>query len=196
MERRAAMTAAFSGAAILATATVTLAAVGGVHMLGFGAGATRHAAVAPNGTDLVILDRVVVVSTPTTVAEALPPEAPAAPVAPPAPTAPGRGSAAPAASATPPATPTATTAAPPTPTSGTTAPAAPSTAAPAPTAAPTVAPASTARPTTTTAAPTGTTLPPGARIPSDWPPDRPIPPIPANCKKPVLEDNGVWNCEH
>lgn len=46
-----------------------------------------------------------------------------------------------------------------------------------------------------TAAPSST-LPPDARIPSDWPPGTPIPPIPPGCKKPVLEDNGVWNCDH
>ena len=43
---------------------------------------------------------------------------------------------------------------------------------------------------------TSTTLPAGARIPRDWPPGKPIPPIPPGCRKPVLEDNGVWNCDH
>lgn len=31
-------------------------------------------------------------------------------------------------------------------------------------------------------------------IPEDWPADKPIPPMPANCLEPHLEDNGVWNC--
>jgi hypothetical protein len=43
---------------------------------------------------------------------------------------------------------------------------------------------------------TNSTLPAGARIPADWPPGKPIPPIPAGCQQPVLEDNGVWNCDH
>lgn len=62
-----------------------------------------------------------------------------------------------------------------------------------PASAPAVAPAATVAPA---AATTSTTLPPGARIPSDWPADKPIPPIPPGCRKPVLEDNGVWNCDH
>ena len=54
-------------------------------------------------------------------------------------------------------------------------------------------------PTTTTTTPTPTpttttTRPPG--VPADWPADRPIPPMPANCRHPQLEDNGVWNCDH
>lgn len=54
----------------------------------------------------------------------------------------------------------------------------------------------TARPatTTTTRPSTTTTLPPG--VPADWPPGKPIPPMPAGCKQPQLEDNGVWNCQH
>lgn len=51
-------------------------------------------------------------------------------------------------------------------------------------------------PTTTTApkaATTTTTWPRG--VPRDWPADKPIPPMPANCRDPQLEDNGVWNCQ-
>jgi hypothetical protein len=33
-------------------------------------------------------------------------------------------------------------------------------------------------------------------VPADWPADKPIPPMPPDCEKPQLEDNGVWNCEH
>jgi hypothetical protein len=57
--------------------------------------------------------------------------------------------------------------------------------------------AAPAGPTPTTAAPapatTTTTRPVG--VPSDWPADKPIPPMPANCRQPQLEDNGVWNCQ-
>ena len=61
----------------------------------------------------------------------------------------------------------------------------------------TAAPTTTRPPATTTTEPsTQTTLPPGAKIPSDWPPGKPIPPVPPGCKEPVLEDNGVWNCQH
>ena len=64
------------------------------------------------------------------------------------------------------------------------------------TAAPRVATSATT--TTTTAAPSTptTTWPPGTELPKDWPPGKPYPPIPPGCKKPHLEDNGVWNCEH
>lgn len=48
------------------------------------------------------------------------------------------------------------------------------------------APASAA-PATTAARPPG--------VPADWPADQPVPPVPADCLKPQLEDNGVWNCE-
>ncbi len=193
MERRAALMAAVSGAVTLAVATVALAAVGGANMLGFGDGVDVDAASAPPGTDLLIIDRVVVVSTPTTVGvtdapTTITPEEAAAPTAPAPPAAPARGADAPAPITSAAATP----ATPPTTSAPTTTPTTPTTAAPSPTAPPT-----TTRPTTTTTATTtGTTLPPGARIPSDWPPERPIPPLPANCKKPVLEDNGIWNCEH
>jgi len=40
---------------------------------------------------------------------------------------------------------------------------------------------------------TPTTRPPG--VPDDWPAGKPIPPMPANCKQPQLENNGVWNCQ-
>ena len=46
----------------------------------------------------------------------------------------------------------------------------------------------------TTATTTTTTLPPG--VPDDWPDDRPIPPMPSDCEKPQLEDDGTWNCDH
>lgn len=46
-----------------------------------------------------------------------------------------------------------------------------------------------------TGATTTTTWPRGTEIPSDWPSGMPIPPIPPGCRKPHLEDNGVWNCE-
>lgn len=48
------------------------------------------------------------------------------------------------------------------------------------------------RPTPTTIV-TSTTRPPG--VPDDWPAGKPIPPMPANCKQPQLENNGVWNCQ-
>ena len=101
------------------------------------------------------------------------------------------------------ATPTAPRATSPTSPTSPAAPATPTTAAPpATTATPaTTAPATTpatttTKPPTTTSPSTQTTLPPGARIPSDWPPGKPIPPVPEGCKQPVLEDNGVWNCQH
>jgi len=53
---------------------------------------------------------------------------------------------------------------------------------------PTSPPTSTANPPVTT-----TTRPRG--VPADWPPDKPIPPMPPNCRQPQLEDNGVWNCQ-
>jgi hypothetical protein len=84
------------------------------------------------------------------------------------------------------ASPVTTPAAPPAPT--------PTTAGPTPTTAgpPALAPGAT---TTTTRAPTTTTTrPPG--VPSDWPANKPIPPMPAGCQQPQLEDNGVWNCDH
>ena len=52
----------------------------------------------------------------------------------------------------------------------------------------TVAPSPTTVPTTTTTWPRG--------VPKDWPKDKPIPPMPPNCREPQLEDNGVWNCDH
>ena len=56
--------------------------------------------------------------------------------------------------------------------------------------------ATTTTTTSVTATTTTTTLPPGARVPRDWPPGKPYPPIPPGCKKPQLEDNGVWNCDN
>jgi hypothetical protein len=48
--------------------------------------------------------------------------------------------------------------------------------------------------TTTTMAPVTTTTRPRG-VPADWPPGKPIPPMPPNCGQPKLEDNGVWNCQ-
>jgi hypothetical protein len=42
--------------------------------------------------------------------------------------------------------------------------------------------------TTTTERPDG--------VPESWPEGQPIPPMPPDCQKPQLEDNGVWNCDH
>ncbi len=56
----------------------------------------------------------------------------------------------------------------------------------------TTTPAPTSAPTTT--ATTTTTWPQG--VPHDWPKNKPIPPMPPNCRQPQLEDNGVWNCDH
>jgi hypothetical protein len=56
--------------------------------------------------------------------------------------------------------------------------------------APVAAPSTTAAPAPAT---TTTTRPRG--VPKDWPADKPIPPMPANCRDPQLEDNGVWNCQ-
>lgn len=50
--------------------------------------------------------------------------------------------------------------------------------------------------TSTTAAPTTTTTTRPAGVPKDWPADKPIPPMPDNCRQPKLEDNGRWNCQH
>lgn len=68
---------------------------------------------------------------------------------------------------------------------------------PAPVASNSVTPPAHPTPTTTTPPPptvTTSTLPPG--VPADWPADKPIPPMPPGCRKPQLEDNGVWNCDH
>lgn len=65
---------------------------------------------------------------------------------------------------------------------------------------PTTAPVTTApqptptAPTPTTSVPAG--LPPGVEVPEDWPTGTPYPPIPPGCRKPHLEDDGRWNCEH
>ena len=71
---------------------------------------------------------------------------------------------------------------------------------PLPTASPGSTPSTTA-PRAGPAAPSSTTtvpavLPPGAEVPNDWPTGTPYPPIPPGCRKPHLEDNGKWNCEH
>jgi hypothetical protein len=48
--------------------------------------------------------------------------------------------------------------------------------------------------TSTTSPPVTTTTRPRG-VPVDWPPNKPIPPMPPNCRQPQLEDNGVWNCQ-
>jgi hypothetical protein len=55
-------------------------------------------------------------------------------------------------------------------------------------------PTTTPAQSTTTIPTTTTTRPPG--VPADWPNNKPIPPVPPNCRQPQLEDNGVWNCDH
>ena len=131
---------------------------------------------------------------------------PAGPVTAPAPgpAAPGQGgrspaAAAPAATAAPATSPVTSPVTSPSPTGGAQPPA--TTAAPATTTAPTPAGTTaatiTTSPTVTTApAPvtTAATRPEG--VPVDWPANKPIPPMPAGCVEPQLEDNGVWNCQH
>ena len=57
------------------------------------------------------------------------------------------------------------------------------------------APATSAAPTTTQpAAPANPYV--GVELPSNWPSGVPLPPIPAGCLQPHLEDDGRWNCEH
>lgn len=62
------------------------------------------------------------------------------------------------------------------------------------TAAPTTTTTEAPTTTTTAARTTPTTRPAG--VPRDWPANKPIPPMPANCRQPQLEDNGRWNCQH
>ncbi len=59
-----------------------------------------------------------------------------------------------------------------------------------------VAPPATTSPTTKAPAPTTTVAPRPPGVPADWPADKPIPPMPAGCRQPQLEDDGVWNCQH
>lgn len=61
------------------------------------------------------------------------------------------------------------------------------------TAAPRAAPRSPTPPPATVAAVAA--VPAGAQIPADWPKGKAIPPLPAGCQQPQLEDNGVWNCQ-
>ncbi len=56
------------------------------------------------------------------------------------------------------------------------------------------APAPTS-PTPSTSAPP-TTWPPGTELPDSWPAGTPYPPMPPGCRKPHLEDDGRWNCDH
>ncbi len=46
---------------------------------------------------------------------------------------------------------------------------------------------------TSTTATTAAPRPEG--VPADWPANKPIPPVPADCVQPQLEDNGIWNCQ-
>jgi hypothetical protein len=62
-----------------------------------------------------------------------------------------------------------------------------------PTTPPTTA-AEVAAPSTSVPTAVPTTRPPG--VPHDWPAGKPIPPMPPNCQKPQLEDDGEWNCDH
>ena len=57
-------------------------------------------------------------------------------------------------------------------------------------------PPATIAPTPPTSAPSSppTTSGQHIEIPDDWPADKPLPPMPADCAEPHLEDNGVWNC--
>jgi len=184
--------------ASLAVGALAFASLGGIDVLGFGSAAIPTDPTILDTTSLAsaVTDTQVTVSgsdesTTTGVGE-LPPVV-VQPGATGGPTQAPRGVTSPAAQ-TPTSTPTGTAPAP-------TSPAAATPASTAPAVAPTVTapattPPATAAPTpATTAAPTNT-VPPGARIPSDWPANKPIPPIPPGCVKPVLEDNGVWNCEH
>ena len=50
--------------------------------------------------------------------------------------------------------------------------------------------------TTATPALAPTTVARPLGVPADWPANEPIPPMPADCRQPQLEDNGVWNCDH
>ena len=220
MERRVALAAAFAGTITMAIGALSYAAIGGVDILGFSGAGGGYAA---DGTPVVVeqienVDHVVVIPSPTTVAPIVdaPAQSPAKPAAPswypsnqapaaasaaesPTTAAPTSAPAAPpttAAAATPKATtPPATSPPAVTPSAALPAPTSPATTSPPVTSSPATSPPTTKAPSTTVPA-TGTTLPAGAQVPSDWPTNTPIPPIPAGCRKPVLEDNGVWNCEH
>ena len=118
--------------------------------------------------------------------------APPTTAAPASPAPPAQGGRSPAAAS--PSVPTAPTAAPTITASPVTAPANP----PPPSAAVTTAttqPTTTAAPSTTPAPVTTTAARPEG-VPADWPANKPIPPMPAGCAQPQLEDNGVWNCQH
>ncbi len=208
MERRLALATAGAVAATLGIGTVCFAALGGGHLLGL-SGDGSSAAVVP-GSAVEQVTKVVVVrsadgslfvveSTATASPEAAAP-APASPTAEPTLAVMVVGTAAPSPAAATTATPTPTTTT--TPTRATT----PSTSRPVTTtsakpvtttsAAPvtTNAPSTSAPPTTPKpVTPTTTARPPG--VPADWPAGKPIPPMPAGCKQPQLELNGVWNCD-
>ena len=200
MERRKALALSAAAVAVVVSGTIAIAATSRSGFLGFG-GASQPspaggeaAATAPGATPVPqaeggvgqgtpsspqvvtqyedVVDRYVVragASPAPAVGASAVPSAPAAdPSAPP----PADGQA-----PTTTAPPVATTSAPTTPTTVTSAPT-------------TTAP----RSPTTTVATTATTRPPG--VPSDWPADKPIPPMPAGCRQPQLDDNGTWNCQH
>lgn len=183
MDRKKALAVAATTASVLASGIVSVAALGGTQIFGFG-GDTHHTAATASPTTIgpstagstpesaptettkpaplvvtkyqSVLDRVVV-NVPT--------------------------SAPPAASPSP-ATSASSTGGQTTAPNTTVPPGSPTTRAPAPTVA--------AAPPTTNPAPT-TTRPPG--VPDDWPAGKPIPPMPPNCRQPQLEDDGEWNCQ-
>ena len=204
MERRVALATAVGSTVTLGLATVCVAAVGGWNILGF----STHRLSAPPTvvTELQTIDDVVVVvsGTSTTAAGDVPVDG-VAPGGGPVTTATSPGSK----PTTKPGTPstagttagtkvtTQITAAPTTAnTTATTQPGSTSPKTPPATTQPTTTAPRTTTPRTTVPiyTTTGDTLPPGARVSSDWPKGKPVPPIPPNCNKPVLEDNGVWNC--
>jgi hypothetical protein len=223
MERRTALIVSISTAATVLTGGLAFASLGGLNILGFSA--DTAAASVEIGTTIANVDSGVVLTDsklvgasligvdPATTTEVVPgavpevvvpgvtppgsaPRTTSSPTGTPAPNTPASNGGAPATNAPvtqPPATaapvtaaPTVTTVKPP----STTTP--PATTVKPPTT--TVKPPTTTTPPTTVAAPSST-LPPGVRIPADWPAGKPIPPIPAGCKSPQLEDNGVWNCQ-
>jgi hypothetical protein len=190
MMRRNAIAASAASAMVLASIAVTAYTVTDDGARGDGVG---ELAAARRTTETVVQEQVVddlVYATsdtvPTTSTPGAVPGAPAAPAPPGTPTAPA---------ASPSGDVGATSAGEPA-SSGTGS--APRAAAPRP--APRAATPTTTSPprvTTTTRPPSAptTTWPPGTELPEAWPAGVPYPPIPAGCRKPHLEDNGVWNCE-
>ncbi len=180
MERRVAILA--SSTMTLAAATTSFVALGGIDLFGRAEIDSRSKVVVVTLAPPSAAGDTGPVDATTTIVTALPDPTPAVPrlvVPPPSGGDPTRA----AVTTTDTLSPTTPGSATPTPTTITT-----------PTATPTTAHVITTVPPT--APSTGTTLPPDARIPSDWPTGSPIPPIPPDCEEPVLEDNGIWNCDH